>query len=305
MRLSLTIPNNTRVPALMQPWQDEVGGKEIGEIASLADSLGFHRLTVGEHFLMPRDRVAQSGAHYLHATTGLAYLAGHTSRIRISSNVSLVPLQHPVVQAKQWATLDWLSGGRAELLVGVGWLKEEFDILGVDFRRRGRMVDDYVQAMREVWTNDVATYQGEFVKFSDVAAEPKPIQAGGVPLSFAGDSPATLRRVARFGVGWSPFQTPPEKIREGVERITSDPAYRGQGIDVFYALGNLRAGEGHAPKQDGHDFDTRDVQLLVDQIGWIGEMGATEVAPPVPKLKSYAHYLERLQWIAEEVMPQI
>jgi len=156
MRISLTIPNNHRVAALLQPWQDEVGGARIGEVAALADRLGFSRLTVGEHLLVPKNHVALSGAHYVDAPTALAYLAGHTSRIRLISNVSIVALKHPVVSAKQWAVLDWLSDGRADLMIGAGWLKEEFEVLGVDFHTRGRRLDECVEAMRRIWTSELS-----------------------------------------------------------------------------------------------------------------------------------------------------
>lgn len=305
MKINIVVPNNHKVTALYQPWQDEVGGKQIGEVAALADRLGFHRITVGEHFMMSRDHVPVSGAHYLHATTALAYLAGHSERIRIASNVSILPLQHPIVQAKQWATLDWLSGGRADLIVGVGWLKDEFDALGVDFASRGRITDDYVEAIKEIWSSDVAEFSGAHASFEGVASEPKPISADGVPLWFAGDVPATLRRVARHGVGWSPYLTPPERIAAGIETIRSDAGYRGQKIGVFYNLANLRLSENHVAKEDTHDFDTWDAQLLIDQIEWVRELGVTEVAPPLPRLRSYQHYLERLHWLAEQVMPRV
>lgn len=305
MKLNLTIPNNHRVTTLLQPWQDRVGGAEIGRIATLADRLGFGRLTVGEHFAVPREHVAASGAHYLHATTALAYLAGHTERIRLAANVSVIPLQHPIVQAKQWAVLDWLGGGRADLIVGAGWMRAEFDALGVDFRTRGRRLDEYIEAMREIWSSEFATYRGEFVEFDDIAAEPKPIRPSGVGLWFAGDVPQTFRRVAEWGVGWSPYLTPPGRIAEGVDRITSHPHYGGQPIDVFFNLANLRLGEGHSGKADDHDFDTWNVQKLVDEISWVQSLGVTEVAPPLPKLASLDHYFERLHWLAEEIMPRL
>jgi probable F420-dependent oxidoreductase len=306
MRISLTIPNNHKVRTLLQPWQEDVGGDQIGEVAALADRLGFSRLTVSEHFLMPGDHVAVSGAHYFHATTALAYLAGRTSRIRLASNVSIVALQHPVVQAKQWAVLDWLSGGRADLMAGAGWLREEFELLGVDFRTRGRRLDEYVEAMRLIWTSDLASYDGEFVSFREIAAEPKPLQPGGVvPMWFAGDVPATLARVAKWGSGWSPYLLPPEQIAAGVEQIRAHPGYRGQPVDVMYNLANLRLTEGHHAKPDDHDFDSWNAQRLVDQLGWIRDLGVTEVTPPLPRLASYQQFLERLHWLAEEVMPRV
>lgn len=305
MKINLTIPNNHRVTALYQPWQDEVEGEQIREVAELADRLGFARLTVGEHFMVPADHVEVSGAHYVHATTALAYVAGATERVRVASNISIVPLQHPIIQAKQWAVLDWLSGGRADLIVGAGWLRGEFDTLGVDFATRGRRLDEYVEAICEIWSQDVASFHGEFVDFDAVAAEPKPIQSGGVPLWFAGDVPATFRRVAKWGVGWSPYLTPPGRIAEGIDRIKSHREYRGQTIDVFFNLANLRLEEGHVAKKDDRDFDTWSVQELVDQISWVGSLGVTEVAPPLPELDSYQRYLERLHWISEEIMPRI
>lgn len=305
MQISLTVPNNHRVQTLLQPWQDQVGGPQMAEVAVLADRLGFSRLAVAEHFLVPSGHVGLSGSHYLHAATTLAYLAGVTSRIRLASNISILPLQDPIVQAKQWAVLDWLSGGRADLMAGVGWLKEEFDILGVDFRTRGRRLDEYVAAMLRIWTSDLASYEGEFVRFRDIAAEPKPRQAGGVPLWFAGDVPQTFARVARWGAGWSPKQTPPERIAEGVDRIRAHPGYHGQDIGVFYNLANLQLSEGHQAKEDHHDFDTWDAQRMTDQLGWIRDLGVTEVTLPLPRLDSYQHYLERLHWLAEQVMPQV
>ena len=305
MQINLTVPNNHRVTALHQPWQDEVGGAEIVEVAALADRLGFGRLTVGEHLAVPGEHVALSGAHYLHGTTALGCLAGATKRIRVASNVSVVALQHPIAQAKQWATLDWLSGGRADLVVGAGWLAGEFAALGLDFATRGRRLDEYVAAIRELWTADRATFAGEFVQFTDIAAEPKPMRPDGVPLWFAGDVPATFRRVARWGVGWSPYLTPPARIPEGIDRITTHPAYAGQDIGVFFNLANLRLAAGHVAKAGADDLDVWDAERLVDQIGQVGELGVTEVAPPLPRLKSYRHYLDRLHWLAAEVMPRM
>jgi probable F420-dependent oxidoreductase len=308
VQINLTIPNNHRVAALVQPWQDEVGGAEIVQVAALADELGFGRLTVGEHIAVPGEHVEHSGSHYLQTTTALGYLAGCTRRIRVTANVSVVVLQHPLVQAKQWAVLDWLSGGRADLVVGAGWLEGEFDLLDVDFAGRGALLDEHIAAMRELWTADRATYHGSHYSFTDVASDPKPLQPGGVPLWFAGDVAATIRRVASWGTGWSPYLTPPERIPECLDRIRSRPEYDGRPLGVFFNLANLRLLEGHRrrdPAPDARDFDTWNVQELLDQIGWVAELGVTEVAPPLPRLGSFQHFLERLHWLAEEVMPRV
>jgi Luciferase-like monooxygenase len=216
MLISLTVPNNQRVKTLLQPWQDEVGGPQIAEVAALADRLGFSRLTVAEHFAIPADH-GLSGPHHLHAVTSLAYLAGITSRIRLASNVSILPLQDPVVQAKQWAVLDWLSGGRADLMAGVGWLKEEFDILGVDFTTRGRLLDECVEVMRRIWTSDLASYDGEFYRFHEIAAERSP---GSQEGSRSG-SRATCRRRSRGSPAGARAGRPTCSRRRGSPRAST------------------------------------------------------------------------------------
>ena len=305
MKLNILVPNNSQVTALYQPWQVAVGGTEIGEVAELVDRLGFARLTVGEHFAIPADHVALSGAHHVQAVPALAYVAGRTKRIRLASNISQVSLQHPIVQAKQWAVLDWLSEGRADLMVGSGWCEGEFDALGVDFASRGRRLDEYIEAILGIWSNELFSYHGEFVQFDEVASAPKPVQPGGVPLWFAGDVPATIRRVAKWGAGWSPFLTPPERIPEGIDRITSHPDYHGQAVQVFFTLSVLRLDEGHVGKEDLHDFDTWDVQKMVDQLSWVKSLGVTEAGMPTPNVESYQQYLERLHWLAEEIIPRV
>jgi alkanesulfonate monooxygenase SsuD/methylene tetrahydromethanopterin reductase-like flavin-dependent oxidoreductase (luciferase family) len=100
-------------------------------------------------------------------------------------------------------------------MIGAGWLKEEFEVLGVEFHTRGRRLDECVEAMRRIWTSELASYEGEFITFRDIASEPKPVQPGGVPLWFAGEVPQTYARVAKWGVGWSPHLLSPPKIAEG------------------------------------------------------------------------------------------
>ncbi|ALJ18844.1 TIGR03619 family F420-dependent LLM class oxidoreductase [Microbacterium sp. No. 7] len=304
MRFSLTMPNNTRVRALAQPWELGVGPDQIVVAARQAEALGFHRITVGEHLTIPASHVEASGSHYMHATTALGFLAGATSRIRIGSNVTLLALQHPIVQAKQWAVLDWLSGGRADCLIGVGWLEDEFDALGVDFHRRGRLTDEHVEAMIEIWTRPVAGFAGASVRFDGVTSEPKPVQRPHVPLGFAGDTDATVRRMARWGTTWSPFQTPPEQIPRRLDEIRSHPQYHGRPVDVFLSMSTLKIADGHRPKPTGLDFDTWDADEFGDIIGWLAGLGVTEVAPTIPAVRDFSHYLDRLAWISEEIMPR-
>ena len=126
-----------------------------------------------------------------------------TTRLRFMTGVIILPLRHPLVLAKQVATLDHMSGGRVELGIGVGWLKEEFEALGVPFEKRGKRSDEYIAAMRALWASDGASFSGEFVNFHEVSSNPKPVR-GSVPIVIGGHSEAAAKRAGRLGDGFFP-----------------------------------------------------------------------------------------------------
>lgn len=133
----------------------------------------------------------------------LAWVAAATSRIKLATGILILPERNPVVLAKEVATLDLLSGGRVLLGIGVGWLKEEFEAIGVPFERRGARSDEYVAAMRALWTQEKATHQGEFSRFTDCILRPRPAQAS-VPIHVGGHTDAAARRAGRLGDGFFP-----------------------------------------------------------------------------------------------------
>jgi probable F420-dependent oxidoreductase len=146
------------------------------------------------------------------------------------TGVIILPQRNPVVLAKQVATLDYMSGGRLELGVGVGWLKEELAAVGVPFERRGKRTDEYIGAMRSLWMGDGASFTGEFVKFRDVSCNPKPM-TGSVPIIVGGHSKAAARRAGRLGNGFFPsigsqVDTIPQfdVVRREAEAAGRDPA---------------------------------------------------------------------------------
>jgi probable F420-dependent oxidoreductase len=133
----------------------------------------------------------------------LAYVASATTRIRLGTAVMILPQHNPVITAKQVATLDHLSGGRVLLGIGVGWLKEEFDAIGAPFVDRGRRADEYVAAMRELWSSDAPTFHGEFVHFDEAHCQPQPVNRA-VPIIVGGDTKRAARRAGRLGNGYFP-----------------------------------------------------------------------------------------------------
>lgn len=304
MKLNVRVPNSMHVAAMTQPWEHALTGADIGRAMALADDLGFHKCQLGEHFVVPDEHLALSGDHYLHTTVALGVIAGGTKRLKLASSASLVPLQNPIVQAKAWATLDWLSGGRATALFGVGWLRKEFDILGVNFSERGRIADEYVAAMIELWTSDKPEFEGKYVNFRNVGFAPKPVQKR-LPVWFGGDADGLLKRVATFGDGWSPFQTPPDKFRERLDFIMSQPGYDGRPLGIFFSLATLNIGARHEILDDPRAPGSRNVQQIVDQIGWLSGLGVTETIVPFPPgISGLEDYFDWLRWVAAEVMPR-
>ena len=306
MKLNVGVPNSMHVAAMVQAWEYALVGADVGRAMAIADGLGFNKCMLGEHFVVPKGHVPLSGDHYFHTVVALGFIGGHTQRMKLSSSVSIVPLQSPIVQAKAWSTLDWLTGGRAEAMFGVGWLKEEFDALGVDFHKRGRMADEYVAAMIELWTKDDPEFAGEFVNFSGLGFAPKPVQRPKLPVWMGGDAEAVLKRVAKFGDGWSPFRTPPEKFPECIDFIKSQPEYDGRPIEIFFALEMLNVGAHHEVLDDPRAPGSRSSQQIIDQIGWLKQLGITETIVPLPPgIAGFDDYHDRLRWVAAEIMPKI
>src|SRR3954454_2455115 len=182
----------------------------IDAVAAGAEAAGFATLWAGEHVVMvdkPASRYPYAGdgqiavppdADWLDPLLGLSFAAATTSRIGLATGVLLLPEHNPVIVAKQAASLDVLSGGRLTLGVGVGWSREEFEALGVPFARRGARAEEYVAAMRTLWRDDVASFDGEFTRFDRIRVNPKPVRERRIPIVVGGNSDAALRRVASW-----------------------------------------------------------------------------------------------------------
>ena len=305
MKFVFAIPHLLRLKATVQPWEAGVTGADQTRMVKRADELGYDMISTPEHFIIPNEHLDLSGPHYFHAAAAQAYFAGATQRILINSSVAILPLQHPVVTAKALATIDWLSSGRAIATFGVGWLEKEFEILGVPFRERGRMADEYLAAIIELWTSDAPCFEGEYVAFRDVAFEPKPVQKPHLPIWIGGDSDAALKRAARFASGWWPFLTPAEEIAARIDFIKSQPNFRGGSFEVMYGLQTSRVGEGHVVRKNPQDSAPMSAQEIVDGLNRLRERGVTMSSVPIPPVKDVDAYLDYAQWVIEEIKPRV
>ena len=214
--------------------------REAVALAQAAEDAGFDSLWTVEHVVVPRDYRSA----YPYSPDGrmpgrepafsipdplvwLAYVAAATQRIRLATGILILPEHNPVLCAKQVASLDHLSGGRVILGVGVGWLREEFDALGVPFAARGRRTEEYIAAMRALWEQEVPSYAGEFVRFDAAYMRPKP-RHGTIPIVIGGHSEAAARRAGRLAQGFFPARgAPPDLLavlRAGAVEAGRDPA---------------------------------------------------------------------------------
>jgi len=305
MKLGFAMPHMLELKAMMQSWEYQVTGADQTRLAKWAEKLGYEMIAVPEHHVIPKNHVELSGPFYFHGYTAMAHFAGATETIRVNSCIAILPVQHPIVTAKALSTMDWLSSGRVTITFAVGWLEEEFDLLGVPFHERGAMADEYIAAIIKLWTSENPEFEGKYVSFKDIAFEPKPVQKPHIPIWFGGEAKPVLRRVARHAQGWWPFLTKPADIPDRIDFIKSQPDYNGQLKDVYYGMATGRVGEGHVPLDNPDGRPGMGKQEIIDRLGELADLGVTWSSVPIPELANIEGYFDYTQWVAEEIMPAV
>ncbi|MGH3095057.1 MAG: LLM class F420-dependent oxidoreductase [Streptosporangiales bacterium] len=211
MRVGIVSPVVTRVPGAHSEWERSAGIEELGSIAEAADRLGYHHMTCSEHVAVPVEVAAERGATYWDPLATLGYLAARTRHIRLATQVLVLGYHHPLEIAKRYGTLDRVSGGRLTLGIGVGSLREEFELLGAPFEGRGPRADDAIAALRAALSQAEPAYHGDHYDFSGFAVEPHALQPR-VPVWVGGRTRRSLRRALRHGDGWVPFGLPTDTL---------------------------------------------------------------------------------------------
>ena len=204
---------------------------QMVDVAKRAEELGFESVWVPEHLVLPthfesRYPYSEDGvppidpnSPHLDPLLLLGQIAAATSRIRLGTNIFILPLRHPLVTARLVMSLDVLSAGRFSLGIGVGWLEEEFRAAGIDFRTRGARTRECVMALKALWTQDEPEFHGRFFDFGPVKFEPKPIQTPHPPILFGGETATALRRAAALGDGWYGVAHDPESAKRQVGKL--------------------------------------------------------------------------------------
>lgn len=272
-------------------------GPAAAAMARAAEESGFESLWTVEHVVVPSGYEST----YPYDPSGkmpgpeempipdpliwLSYVAGATSTIRLATGILIVPQRNPVVLAKEIATLDHLSGGRLELGIGVGWLEEEFDAIGVPFSERGQRTDDHVAAMRALWSGEKASHHSDFTDFTDCISLPKPVN-GSVPIHVGGHTDIAARRAGRLGDGFFPGRGELEELSRGYDIARDTAKEHGRDPDAIeFTAGGMTIGGG-----------------AVDTVKGLADIGVDRVM--VPAFAFWGDTADSLAKYGDEVISQ-
>jgi probable F420-dependent oxidoreductase len=267
----------------------------LGHLATTAERCGFESLWSVEHVAVPVKHLPYPGSKDGSMPGGddvaipdplipLAYVAAVTKTIKLATGILILPQRHPIYTAKEVATVDVLSGGRVILGIGSGWMKEEFEALGIDFHHRGAMTDEAIQALRALWKDGTASFEGKHFRFGPLHSNPKPVKRN-VPIHVGGHSTAAARRAGRYGDGFFPTVMNPEKLRELFATVRSEAQKAGRNSDAI-------------------EFSCLTRSIKPDDLKMLADMGVSRVVvnPPGTKPEVVTRGLEKFR---EEVIARV
>jgi probable F420-dependent oxidoreductase len=293
-----------------------LGSRHYPEVAEQAERLGFDSIWIPEHLVFP---VKMTPA-YSYTPDGyppmgpdapshdpwvvLGAAAARTSRIRLATGIYILPLRHPVIAARSVLTLDRMSGGRAVLGLGVGWLPDEFDVVGESFSNRGRRTDEMIELLRKLWTDDVVSFHGDFYDIPPIKFEPKPVKRM-IPIIVGGTSPQALRRAGRLGDGWIHHKQIKASFSDSSAPSGTDEGDWAQLQDHIDVLRRHRQEAGRAEEP----FEiVAGLGSDLDSVRRCQDLGVTtcSVGPSVAGLRGGKQgFLDWMDQFAEETMPKI
>ena len=245
-------------------------GASLVRFAMAVEELGFESVWTGDHVVLPVEEtdqypytpdgrfVARPDDPQLDAFVVLSYIASATERVRIGTTVAIVPYRNPILQAKMFATLDVLTGGRVVCGVGVGWLEKEFDVLGASYPNRGPVTDEYLEIFSTLWADQEPEYHGEFYDFDGIYFAPKPVQQPRIPIWVGGHTRRAIRRTIKYGDAWHPTRQTPEFVAEHLpylrnfsEEVGRDPSEITISLKRTLHFTDLGMSEGPANRSNG------------------------------------------------------
>ncbi len=288
-------------------------------VAEAADWLGFDSVWAAHHVALPYERksrypyqrsgteVAMSpGMQWLDPIVTLSAIAAVTDQVRLGTSVFVLPYRDPVTLAAEVAALDVLSDGRFVFGVGVGWMREEFEAIGVPANERGARTDDHLQAMKALWSQDPCSFRGRFTRFENIVLATTPRTPGGPPIWIGGNTEPAMRRALRFGSGWHGFEVFPEEIatvKEGLARLGEEVGRDPAELELSVARGLVPPGREEESFVPDRRMLGGSADAIVEELGRYEEAGVGMVLIQVSLLAPLVP--DALEWVAAEVLPRL
>jgi probable F420-dependent oxidoreductase len=288
-------------------------------VAQAAERLGFNSVWAAHHVLLSYERSSKypyqrsgteiamtPGMQWLDPIVTLSSIAGVTDRVGLGTSVFVVPYRDPVTLAAELAALDVVSEGRFTLGVGTGWMREEFEAIGVPAGERGARTDEHIEVLKTLWTEDPASFKGRFTSFENVVLATRPRTEGGPPIWVGGNTEPALRRALRLGDGWHGFEVFPEEIpgiRQQLERLGEEVGRDPAELELSVARGLIPPGR----EEESFIPDRRmlggSANQVVEELGRYAEQGVGLVLIQISLLAPLVP--DALEWVAAEVVPQL
>jgi len=288
MKFGATLPLVQQMPD--QPeWQKGGDPAPLVAAAKQADELGYAWVPCSDHVVIPRRAVPAMGATWYEPATTLAFVAGFTQRLRLLTHVIILPYHSPFDIAKQYATLDRLSGGRVILGVGAGHLRGEFRALHAPFEQRGAVTDEYIQIIKALWTQEEASFRGEHFEFWELHLAPRPVQQPHPPIWVGGNSRRAARRAVELGDGWIPFQVTLDEVRDRLAYMRTLPSFEQRAAPFEVVV-------------PGGPFDLSERDRVLEEIAAYRDAGVTGMTVGFVA-RSLDEQLERMEQFAREIIP--
>jgi probable F420-dependent oxidoreductase len=290
MKLGIVTPVLTLLPRAHASWEETATLADVVAVVQEAERLGYHHCTCSEHVAIPVDVAETRGARYWDPLATFGALGVHTSSIRFAAHVLVLGYHHPLAIAKRYGTLDQVTGGRVILGVGVGSLREEFELLGAPFDDRGARADDAMRALRASLSRRTPSYHGPYYEYDGFVVDPHARQAH-VPMWVGGRTARSLRRAVELGDGWAPFGLRTAEMAEMLARARDTEAWTSRPAPIEVVL------------QNEHPLDPQaEPDRVREQAQRFADIGATALNVRFVHY-SRAHYLEQLAALAALVPP--
>ncbi|MEU0878763.1 TIGR03619 family F420-dependent LLM class oxidoreductase [Lentzea sp. NPDC005914] len=295
MRFGVNVPN----------YGDRAAPGEILRWVTSIEELGYHLAMVSDHVALTPDVERLFPAPFYDPFATLSWLAGQTTRVELGTTVIVLPYRHPLLMARMAASIDQFSGGRLVLGVAAGWAPAEFAAVGADYRSRGRIADESLRAMKALWANDIAKFDGSHVRFGAVATGPRP--ARPIPVWVGGHSTGAMRRAVLYGDAWHPTSVPPGYLEQiGMPQLRRVAEQRQRPVPALVPRIKLRITSRSLPDHS-RLLGEGTVEQLRGDLRALESLGATHIVldttyPGETVRKPTEHYLGLLEQVASEIV---